>query len=316
VQRRGFTLIELLVVIAIIAVLIGLLLPAVQKVRDAAIRSQCLNNLHQIAVACHNFHGVNQRFPAGVNMPGQDQFGWDPAPDPGKWYALHVALFPYYEQDNLRKDLVDNVANPHGVNCVGADSVGAQTVKLLVCPADVAMPTPAVGQFGALYFGLTSYGGCAGTFATNTNPPSTNPRVMPNGIFYMNSSIRTDQITDGLSNTLMVGERSRLNLPATSSSQALGGWAWVNQFAQEDNTMNTSERMESGYGCDPGNNYLCPDGVMRDLNQFGSQHSGGSISHFAFADGSVKPIHADVNIIVFQRISTRAGGEVVNVSQF
>jgi hypothetical protein len=232
-------------------------------------------------------------------MPGQEAFGWDPAPDPNKWYALHVALFPYYEQDNLRKELVDNVPNPHNANCAGPSSLGAQVVKILWCPADKAMPSPPVGQFGNLYFGLTSYGGCSGTFTTTTNPPA--PRLLPNGIFYMNSSVRTDQITDGLSNTIMLGERSRLNLQVTSSSQALGGWAWVNQFAQEDNTMNTSGPIE---------------GIQfHDLNQFGSQHSGG-ISIFAFADGSIKPLRQTINIVAFQRLSTRAGGEVLDASQF
>jgi len=297
-RRHGFTLIELLVVIAIIAVLIGLLLPAVQKVREASARSQCQNNLHQIAVACHTFESANGRFPSGVNMPGQEAFGWPVAPDPGKWYGLHVALFPYYEQDNLQNSLTLTVANPHGVNCVGQNSVGATSVKILVCPSDGAMPTPAVGNDGNLYFGLVSYGGCAGTSATNTNGNSS----LKNGIFYMNSSVRISDIKDGTSGTLLFGERSRLNLPATSSSQALGGWAWCNQFAQEDNTMNTSEPME---------------GIQNhDLNQFGSQHSGGNISNFAFADGSVKSISKNISIVIFQRISTRAGHEVVDASMY
>jgi prepilin-type N-terminal cleavage/methylation domain-containing protein/prepilin-type processing-associated H-X9-DG protein len=297
-RRRGFTLIELLVVIAIIAVLIGLLLPAVQKVREAAVTTQCRNNLHQIAVAAHNYHDANQRFPSAVNLPGQQAFGWPPAPDANRWYSLNMALFPYFEQDNVRKALVDNVANPHYVNCNGPDSVGAQVVKILICPSDSAMPAGARGQYGQYYFGLSSYGGCSGTSATTT----AGNQSLKNGIFYMNSSVRISDISDGTSITLMFGERSRLNLPATSTSESLGGWAWCNQYAQEDNTMNTSEPMEGI--------------AVHDLNQFGSQHSGGTIANFAFADGSVKSIPKNINIVVFQRLSTRAGGEVVDASAY
>ncbi|HEX3152236.1 MAG TPA: DUF1559 domain-containing protein, partial [Gemmataceae bacterium] len=113
------------------------------------------------------------------------------------------------------------------------------------------------------------------------------------------SSTRIAGITDGTTNTLMFGERSRKNLPATSTSQSLGGWAWGNYFAQEDNTMNASKPME---------------GInTHDLNQFGSQHSGGNVSVFCMADGSVKTISKNIDLVnVFQPLATRAGGEVVS----
>jgi prepilin-type N-terminal cleavage/methylation domain-containing protein/prepilin-type processing-associated H-X9-DG protein len=293
--RRGFTLIELLVVIAIIAILIGLLLPAVQKIREAANRMKCQNNLKQIGLAAHNFHDTNDRFPPAINIPGEEAFGWPAAPDANHWYGLFMALFPYFEQDNLRRNLIDNVPNPHYQNCNGPNSVGAQVVKILVCPSDAAMPNPPVGTYlGQYYFGLSSYGGCSGTSATTTNGNAS----LKNGIFYMNSSVKIASITDGTSNTFMFGERSRKNLPATSTSQSLGGWAWANYYAQEDNTMNASEPIE-GF-------------AVHDLNQFGSLHSAGDISNFCFADGSVKSVRKSVDIVTLQRLAAIADGQVIS----
>jgi prepilin-type N-terminal cleavage/methylation domain-containing protein/prepilin-type processing-associated H-X9-DG protein len=295
-RRKGFTLIELLVVIAIIAILIGLLLPAVQKVRQAAARMTCQNNLKQIGLAAYSYESAYGRFPPGVNLPGASN--WPTAPFPGQYFGLHVAMFPYYEQDNLQRNLVTDHLNPHLFNCAGATSVGAQVVKILVCPADSAMPSPPVAHYTNLTFGLTSYGGCSG--ASATDPDGRNMRQ--DGIFYFNSSVYVLDITDGTSQTLMFGERSRLNLGATDTSQALGGWAWVNAFAMEDNTMNASVPIE-GF-------------KSHDINAFGSQHPGNG-ANFTFADGSVKFISASVDLFnVLQPLATRAKGEVVDASQY
>ncbi len=296
-RRRGFTLIELLVVIAIIAILISLLVPAVQKVRDAAARTQCLNNLKQIALAAHNFHDTYKRFPAGVNLPGQQQYGWPTAPDATHYFGLFVQLFPFFEQSNISNNIVTTVPNPQNVNCSGANAIGARVIPILQCPAESAFPSGGVGTYGNLYFGLMSYGGCAGTSATTT----VGTQSLKNGIFYMNSSTTMAAITDGTSNTLFFGERSRLNLPVTSTSEALGGWAWCNQYAQEDNTMNASEPIQGL--------------LAHDLNQFGSQHSGGIVANFAMADASTRTITQTLGIVILQRLATRAGGEVFDGSQ-
>src|SRR5262245_34118288 len=139
-RRGGFTLVELLVVIAIIAVLVGLLLPAVQKVRAAAARAQCLNNLKQIATAAHNYHDAKGRLPTGGRLP--IMVGDRPTGGTNLW----VELLPYIEQGNLygKWDLNDNRNNVVG----GKNATQAQVIKLLVCPSD-PLPELVVEQTAA-----------------------------------------------------------------------------------------------------------------------------------------------------------------------
>jgi prepilin-type N-terminal cleavage/methylation domain-containing protein/prepilin-type processing-associated H-X9-DG protein len=240
-RRKAFTLIELLVVIAIIAVLIGLLLPAVQKVREAANRMSCTNNLKQLGLAAQNYHGVFGKFPPGVNLPAATakvaNGASTPGPQvPGQSFSLFEALLPYIEQDNIYKAL--NFVGPgtlrgtDGVNypgynsqyyvnnatkignCYNPTDPGAQIIKTLLCPSDTAPQQTTYLDMTTnhtFYFGANTYGGCAGrvSFYTYQDAGTGQGGMTQDGIFYINSAVRIADITDGTSNTIMFGERNR-----------------------------------------------------------------------------------------------------------
>jgi prepilin-type N-terminal cleavage/methylation domain-containing protein len=197
-SRAAFTLIELLVVIAIIAILIGLLLPAVQKVREAAARLSCSNNLKQIGLGLHNYHDAHQKFPPGFAAfvgPGGDVspvWGW-------AFYIL-----PYIEQDNLYRQV--NQSQP-----VTTSAVLSQKIKIYLCPSDTQTePFPLYGPGGVPLSGMwaapCSYAAFVGGDETEVTTGDGNRRF--HGVFYRNSRTRITDITDGTSHTVIVAERA------------------------------------------------------------------------------------------------------------
>src|SRR5262249_55091422 len=212
-KRGAFTLIELLVVIAIIGILIALLLPAVQKVREAANRVKCANNLKQLGLAAMNFENTHEKFPPGVTCTVSSSFSnkFPPPLEPGKSYSLVAALMPYIEQDNLltNLDLTGDYNSQYNYS-LGPNSIGAQVIQILICPSD-ALPNPPVGSYTSnsktYYFGLSSYGGNGGTISVYWQDAVN----FQDGIFHINSRIRIAEITHRTNNTHLFGERSHFD---------------------------------------------------------------------------------------------------------
>ena len=329
--RRAFTLIELLVVIAIIAILIGLLLPAVQKVREAAARMQCTNNLKQIGLALHNYHDVNQHFPAGY-ADGNTNPSSTPDNDVGPGWGWASFLLPYVEQDNVYRQIDFTKPVGSGVNA----AISQLTLKVHQCPSDPyqdpfpvydsTFTTPIATVAHGNYVGCNGWMECyynAGGAGTGTGSGADGLTggggQAGNGLFYRNSRTRFADITDGTSNTIVVGERSGNHSPSTWTGAVTGGRcpAWMaaqppSPYSPPPGPAYDNADFDEALVLAHGNATHVPsaDFPIFDSDTFYSTHAGRG-ANFLFGDGSVHFLNGGIDPYTFQHMCTIAGGEVI-----
>jgi len=326
-RRRGFTLIELLVVIAIIAILIGLLLPAVQKIREAANRMKCGNNLKQQGLALHNFNDTYGRLPAAIIHCGRAPAG-KPYEGPevsykgAQTYQVYnhsgfVALLPFIEQDNLFRQynyqFRASASSPNGLpiapQLAANDAVAGTRIPIYNCPSDTNPPpveTRLPGQ-SSDYYEMVSASRSNYLFSTGRSTDyngdwSTLP-ASTRGAFGNNGAASLNSIPDGTSNTIAIGESTQKDHAystlfgpywGTGTHTAVHGWGY---------DSNTTPNYPYG-PCAQNSNRNCPYAWG-----FGSRHSG--VTNFVLLDGSVRGIRDSIDPATWAGLCTPEGGEVV-----
>ncbi len=293
-ESQGFTIVELLIVIGIIGLLIGLIMPAVQRARESARRLQCTNHLKQIGVALLSYHGTHKTFPPGY-VSSADNHGNEFGPGWG-WGAM---ILSELDESSLQSRIVFEKPIEHSVNA----AVRQTPISTFVCPSDSAeSPWKAVtrdetGKPIAIICEVAA-ANYIGVFGIRE------PVGDGDGIFFRNSHVGMKDIVDGSAHTMMVGERSH----AWAESTWVGAVTNAHLFPPVGSPA--LPFVESASGMVLGHTFEgAPNAPDLECNNFSSEHLGGA--SFVFVDGHVQFISTSTDKKVYRALSTRAGGETI-----
>jgi prepilin-type N-terminal cleavage/methylation domain-containing protein/prepilin-type processing-associated H-X9-DG protein len=337
-RRQGFTLIELLVVIAIIAVLVGMLLPAVQKVREAANKSKCQNHLKQLGIALHNYEGAIGRWPPLYpgTAPNSTAFNYKYT-----WSVLAL-LNPYLEQTSIynNMDLTQPMYDPANQITAANRFAVVQKVSIFLCPSDRGLPVSSA--YGVTDMGPTNYVACHGSGVSGGGYGSP---IGGDGVFPAVNGVRITDIADGTSNTAalsesILGDGAEVSATQPGDEKVAYKYLGYTGTLPSDSACSGSPQSWNGYNrrgfmwasgearCVSYNHYYTPNSKNFDCiandptmtyisvgyRSARSRHTGGV--NVLLADGSVRFFQDLISPQTWRSLSTRAGGEVVSGSDF
>lgn len=298
--RCGFTLVELLVVIAIIGILIGLLLPAVQSVRETARRTQCLNHLKQMALASQDYVGTHRKFPSGYTFPGR-----------AFWSAY---LLPHMGQQTVYDTL--DLDGPWATDGSANEAALAHFIGEFQCPSSGVAKSIPDGQ-GVPNRVPCNYLACASGLngSESGSPPYFDDADVADGIFYVNSETRMRDLQDGATNTVLIGEAlfdfDLEGVDSAGSPEIVDHWYIGSDFiapSYPDNSLDSSECLGST-AVPVNSNKLSTASITDQEVCFSSRHPGGT--QLAFADGHARFIGESIDPKVYSAIGSRNGGEII-----